>query len=235
MSSLSDRLVVVLGGSSGIGYATAKAAMSEGARVIITGRSVERLQEAALRLGESVKTRSVDSADEESIRRLFEDLGPVDHIFCAAGSVVAARRAQADAAVIREAFETRVLGDIFVAKHASPTMRPGGSITFVSGVASTRPYEGSAVSTAACAAVEGLARSLAVDLAPIRVNALRPGYVDTPLFDRIVGDQREKLGGKLLVGRIGRPEEIADAALFLMKNEYVTGTTLTIDGGFLLV
>lgn len=239
MSSLKDRLVVILGGSSGIGLATAKAARDEGAQVVITGRSTERLAAAKRNLGEEVRTFAVDSADEDGIKRLFAELGPVDHVLCAAGAPVAAKRLQVDTAVIREAFDIRLMGDIYVAKYAAPTMRPNGSITFVAGVAAARPYEGSPVTTAGCAAVEGLARSLAIDLAPLRVNALRPGYVDTPLWDRVAGAQREeyiaKIAKKLLVGRIGRPEELADAALFLMKNGYVTGTTLTIDGGFLLV
>jgi len=239
MAILKDCLVVVVGGSSGMGLATAKAALSDGARVVITGRSAEKLAAANEVLGGRARTAVLEITQEDSVAQLFSELGPVDHILCTAGSPVAAKRLQVDSSLMRGAFDTRVMGDIFVAKHAASRMRAGGSITFIVGVAAPRPYEGSAVTSAACAAVEGLTRGLAVDLAPLRVNAIRPGYVDTEMIGEVLGEKKDEylaaIAKKLLVRRIGRVEDIADAALFLMKNGYVTGITLTVDGGHVLV
>jgi NAD(P)-dependent dehydrogenase (short-subunit alcohol dehydrogenase family) len=118
-------------------------------------------------------------------------------------------------------------------------MRRDGSITFMSGIAALRPIQAGAVATASCGAIEAFARALAVDLAPIRVNAIRPGFVDTPLLDALLGPNKpavvETMAKRLPVRRVGRPEDIADGVLFLMKNGYVTGISLTIDGGGLLI
>lgn len=239
MTSLKDRTIVIIGGSSGMGLATAQAAQAEGARLIITGRSQEKLKRASDALKGEAKTISLDSRDEGAIKALFAETGSIDHVLCAAGAPIAAKHLQVETSVIREAFDTRVMGDIFVAKYAAPKLREGGSITFIAGVAAPRPYEGSAVTSTACAAVEGLTRGLAVDLAPLRVNTIRPGYVDTELMGKVLGDKKDEylamVAKKLLVRRIGRTEDIADAALFLMKNGYVTGIVLTVDGGHLLV
>lgn len=237
--SLKNATVVILGGSSGIGLATAKAARAEGAQVIITGRSAQRLQTARADLGDAVRTVVLDVADETGTRTFFQELGHLDHLFITAGTLVKDSRLAPDSAVLRPAMDTRFWGALYAAKYGALKMNGSGSITFMSGTAAQKPLDGASVASASCGAVEAFARALAVDLAPIRVNTIQPGFVDTPLLDEVFGAQRAEIlaaaAARLPVRRIGRPEEVADAVLFLMKNGYVTGITLTIDGGGLLV
>ena len=236
--ALTNQTVVILGGSSGIGLATAKAAQAEGARVIITGRSSGRLRVAQSELGGGVRTVTLDVQDEAGTRALFAELEHVGHVFITAGAIVFDPKLAGDAAAIRPALDTRFWGAFNAAKYAAPKMGAGGSITFMSGTAAIRPLPGAAVGTASCAAVEGFARALAVELAPIRVNTIQPGLVDTPFLDSLGQERRAALlaeySKRLPVKRAGRPEEIADAVLFLMKNGFVTGITLTVDGGGVL-
>jgi len=237
--SLKNATVVILGGSSGIGLATAKAARAEGAQVIITGRSAKRLQTARADLGDAVRTVVLDVADETGTRIFFQELDHLDHVFITAGTLVKDSRLAPDSATLRPAMDTRFWGALYAAKYGALKMNGSGSIVFMSGTAGQRPLDGASVASASCGAVEAFARALAVDLAPIRVNTIQPGFVDTPLLDEVLGAQRAEIlaavATRLPVRRIGRPEEIADAVLFLMKNGYVTGITLTIDGGGLLV
>ncbi|HXZ87383.1 MAG TPA: SDR family oxidoreductase, partial [Candidatus Binataceae bacterium] len=231
--SLANNTVVILGGSSGIGLATAKAARSEGAHVIITGRSRERLAAAEKELGGDIRTVALDVADEAGTRALFSEIDRVDHVFITAGTVLFDPKLAPDTASIHPALDMRFWGAFYAAKFAATKMRAGGSITFMSGTTAIRPLRGASVATASCGAVEAFARSLAVDLAPIRVNTIQPGLVDTPFLD-VLGERRAAIiaeySKRLPVGRPGRPEEIADAVLFLMKNAFVTGITLTVDG-----
>ena len=235
--SLKDQTVVILGGSSGIGLATARAALAEGARVTITGRSRERLEAARAALETDVRTVALDVTDEPGTRELFTSFQHVDHVFITAGVVAFDQKLAPETASLRNAIETRFLGALLAAKYASARMGAGGSITFMSGTAAVRPLPGAAVATASCGAVEAFARSLALDLAPIRVNTVQPGLVDTPFLD-VLGERRAVMiaeySRRLPVKRPGRPEEIADGVLFLMKNRFVTGVTLTIDGGGIL-
>jgi len=235
--SLINKMVVVLGGSSGMGLATAKAAKADGARVVIAGRSRERLQAARAVLGDEVRTVALDVGDEIGTRALFSELGPVDHVFITAGAVLFDPKLAPDAASVRPALDTRFWGAFNAAKSAAATMSTGGSITFTSGTAAMRPIRGASVAGASCGAVEAFARSLAVDLAPIRVNTIQPGLIDTPFLDTL-GERRSAIiaeySRRLPVGRVGRTEDVANAVLFLMKNGFVTGITLTVDGGGVL-
>ena len=237
--SLKNTTVVILGGSSGIGLATAKAARAEGARVIITGRSAQRLQTARAELGDAVRTVTLDVADETGTRSFFQELDHLDHVFTTAGTLIKDSRLTPESATLQPAMDTRFWGALYAAKYGAQKMNGSGSITFMSGTAATRPLGGMSVASASCGAVEAFARALAVDLAPVRVNTIQPGFVDTPLLDEFLGAQRAEIlaaaARRLPVRRIGQPEDIADAVLFLMKNGYVTGITLTIDGGGLLI
>ena len=240
---LNGKHVVVIGGSSGIGLETARLALSEGALATIAGRSADRLQKAAESLKASssndvsnrLRAVGADIADESSIRSLFDGETRVDHIFVSAGELSpgAADLVHADLESLRSILDIRLVGVARVVRHARPKMNHGGSITLMSGRYSTRPAAGAAMVAAAVAGVEGMTRALALDLAPIRVNAVVPGLIETPLWDSF-GPQREAIlarCAKLPVGRVGQPQEVAEAVIFLMSNGFVTGTSLTIDGG----
>jgi NAD(P)-dependent dehydrogenase (short-subunit alcohol dehydrogenase family) len=184
-----------------------------------------------------VRTVGLDVGDEMGTRALFSELGPVDHVFITAGAVLFDPKLAPDAASVRPALDTRFWGAFNAAKFAAANMSTGGSITFTSGTAAMRPIRGASVAGASCGAVEAFARSLAVDLAPIRVNTIQPGLIDTPFLDTL-GERRSAIiaeySRRLPVGRVGRTEDVADAVLFLMKNGFVTGITLTVDGGGVL-
>jgi NAD(P)-dependent dehydrogenase (short-subunit alcohol dehydrogenase family) len=238
VSVLEGATVVVIGGSSGIGLATAQAAGDAGAEVVVTGRSADRLRDAAAVLGHGVRTVALGSVDEDGTMALFDGLERVDHVFVAAATIGGGGLTPTTDEM-RPLIETRLWGSVFAAKYAAPRMTQGGSITFCSGSSALRPrVGGSPVAAASAAAVEALARSLAVELAPIRVNTIVPGLVDTPLLN-IAGDQRERFferaAASLPVRRVGQPEDLAHAVVFLMENGYVTGITLTVDGGRAIV
>jgi NAD(P)-dependent dehydrogenase (short-subunit alcohol dehydrogenase family) len=236
---LTDAKVVILGGSTGIGFATARAARAEGARVTIAGRSSEKLKVARAALANQVETATLDVNDEAAVRGFFEARDGIDHILITAGNPAHAPRLEIDTRLLRRAMDTRFLGALYAAKYGAPKMRGNGSIVFMSGSTSTTPLPGEPVVTASCAAVEAFARALAVDLAPLRVNAITPGYIETPFLDDILGERKEAIlaaaAARLPAKRIGRVEEAADGVLFLMKNEYVTGIALLVDGGYHLV
>jgi NAD(P)-dependent dehydrogenase (short-subunit alcohol dehydrogenase family) len=237
--SLKNAVVVILGGSSGIGLATAKAAQTEGAHVVIAGRSAQRLQSARAELGDATQTAVLDVANEAATESFFRELNRIDHLLITAGTLVRDPRLAPNSATLHPVMDTRFWGALYAAKYGARKIKGNGSIVFTSGTAARRPLGGLSVTSASCGAVEAFARALAVDLAPVRVNVIQPGFVDTPLLDEVLGAQRAEIvaavASHLPVGRIGRPDEIADAVLFLMKNCYVTGITLTIDGGGVLV
>ena len=238
-NSLTDATIVILGGSSGIGLATAQAALNEGATVIITGRSEARLNAARNALGKRASAVTLDASDEAGTRKLFASLPSLDHLFITAGAIVLDSHLEPTTDDLHPALDTRFWGALYAAKYAAPKMNNGGSITFMSGTAGRRPLPGAAVTSASCGAIDAFARALALDLAPVRVNSITPGYIDTPLFDELFGEQRAAVlanaAASLPLKRIGRPDEIAHAVLFLMQNGYVTGINLAVDGGCLLV
>lgn len=228
----------MLGGTSGIGLACVSLAASEGASVVVAGRSAERLESARQSLGEDARVRRLDVTEESAVRGLFEEVGGFDHLIVCAAETASSAVVGSDPDSLRSTFETRVWGGYFAAKHAAPQMS-GGSITFMSGLSAHRPYPGSAMTAASTGAIEAFSRALALELAPTRVNAVCPGIIDTPLLDGYYGDGREEfvrdLSRRLPVGRIGTPKDIADATLFLMTSGFITGTTLRVDGGGALV
>jgi NAD(P)-dependent dehydrogenase (short-subunit alcohol dehydrogenase family) len=236
---LTGAKVVILGGSTGIGFATARAVVAEGARVTIAGRSAGKLGVAKAALGNAAETAVLDVNEESAVRDFFQTRDSIDHIFVTAGNPAHAPRLEIDTRLLRRAMDTRFMGALYAAKYGVPKMRMNGSLVFMSGSTSTVPLAGEPVVTASCAAVEAFARALAVDLAPLRVNAITPGYIETPFLEDILGERKEAVlaaaAAKLPAKRIGKVEEAADAVLFLMKNEYVTGIALLVDGGYHLV
>jgi NAD(P)-dependent dehydrogenase (short-subunit alcohol dehydrogenase family) len=234
---LEGKRVVIIGGSSGIGLETARLALAAGALVTIAGRSEERLGRAAKAIsssGDRLRSIVADLSDESSIRSLFAQESRVDHVFVPAGELQpgGGDLLTSELDGLRSILEVRLMGVTHVVRQARLKME-GGSITLMSGLYSTRPAPGGGMGAAAVAAVEGMTRALALDLAPIRVNAVAPGLIDTPLWDSF-GAEREAIlanGAKLPVGRIGRPEEVAAAVIFLISNGFITGIVLPIDGG----
>jgi NAD(P)-dependent dehydrogenase (short-subunit alcohol dehydrogenase family) len=247
MTKMNQARVVVVGGSSGIGLGVAEAALAAGAtEVVIAGRSTERLAAAERALGAHgpgrVRAIPLDVTDEKQIRTFFETVGPFDHLAITAAETRYQALTAFDEGAARTVIESKLLGPVLLAKHAAARIRPGGSITLTAGVASERPLPKGALVAAVNGGLMALGRALALELAPIRVNVVSPGWVDTPVWDRLVGTA---VGGKeaafaamaarLPVGRIGSPADIAEAFLFLMQNGFTTGTTLHVDGGHQLV
>ena len=226
---------MVIGGSSGIGLATAKLARDAGARIVIAGRDEDRLASARKELGDETQTFALDIADEAGVRELFGSLDHVDHVANLAGTHVAGTIVDTDTAAMRGPIDNRFWGPIYLCKYAAPKMT-SGSITLCTGAGVGRPRPGGAIVSASAGGSEVFARAMGLELAPIRVNVIRPGIVDTPMFARMTGDRREEVlaaqAKRIPLGRVAQPEEIAEAIFFLMTNEYVTGTTLTIDGGY---
>ena len=232
---LANKKIAVIGGSSGIGLASAKALVAEGAEVIIASRSPSKLAQAKAEIGGNVSTYPLDVTHEAAVKNFFDELGDFDAlVFTAAGGVMGAIR-EIDSQTAHEVFESKFWGKYYAAKHAAAKLRSGGSITFFSGVASQKPVENLSVMAAINGAVESLARSLAIELSPIRVNVVSPGLVVTPVYDGIPSEYREKyfesVAATLPVKRVGQPEDIADTVLYLIQNQYTTGTVIYIDGG----
>ncbi len=235
--------LVVIGGSSGFGLATARLALAEGGSVTLAGRSAERLDRAAEGLVESgrsgrVRTAVADVASEDQVASLFAAEAQVDSIFVTAGSPpTAADLLTTDLTTLRSILETRIMGLAFVLRAARAKLAADASIILTSGQYATRPGPGAALAAGAVGAVEAMTRALALDLAPIRVNAIAPRLVETELWDTYgpgLRARNEAQARGLPLGRAGRPEEVAEAALLLMTNGFITGTVLRLDGGGIL-
>lgn len=237
---LQDKKVVILGGTSGIGFATAQAALAQGAEVVVSSSNGEKVDTAVRALGAGAVGIVADVNDADSSGHLFARVGDFDHLVYTAGeNLLFGNLDQLDLTAVREAFDVRVFGAMAAVKAALPYMRPGGSVVLTSGIASARAPRGLSIVATVCSAMEGLTRALAVELAPLRVNIVSPGFVRTPLWSNIAENDREAMyqnaGSALLVGRVGNAEEIAQAYLYLINNAFVTGQTVVVDGGGLLV
>jgi len=238
--ALNGERVVVLGGTSGLGYAVATKAARAGAAVVVASSRRERVEAAVASLGEGAEGRVVDLADEANVRDFFAGVGPFDHLVYTAGeSLLTGDVAATDVSAARAFFDVRLWGAFAAAKYAGPLLRPSGSIVLTTGAAGRRPHRGWAVAATLCTAMEGLTRALAIELAPIRVNVVCPGVVRTPLWRDMPEAARDAmyrdLGATLPVGRVGEAEDLAEAYLFLMRERYATGQVVVVDGGAMLV
>ncbi|MBY5560289.1 SDR family oxidoreductase [Rhizobium leguminosarum] len=235
--------IVIVGGSSGMGLALARRLLGEGAMVTIAGRSEDKLAAARRDLGEhpKLKTHAVDISREEEVAALFCNSGPVDHIVSTAADIEGAYQLlpSIELTAAQRVVESKFYGPLLLAKYGAVHLPPSGSITYTSGVAAYRPAARGSVVAAVNAALEGLVRALAVELAPIRINAVSPGWVDTPIWSFVAGDAKQAtldaMAQRLPAGRVGRPDDIADAIRFLIGNGFTTGTILHVEGGHRLV
>jgi NAD(P)-dependent dehydrogenase (short-subunit alcohol dehydrogenase family) len=237
--ALLGQTVVVIGGSAGIGFETARAARAEGADVILTARDPERLRRAGLEL-DAHTTAAFDAADPATLDHFFQSLpAPVDHVMVTAGRPYYAPLAEIDFDLARRSFDDHLFLAVRVAQHAAATMRPEGSLLFMGGTGGRKRGPGLTLIAAGTAALPALIANLAVEVAPVRVNLIAAGFVDTPLSADLLGDQlenrRDDLRATLPIGRVVGPADIAALAIHLMTNGAVTGATFDIDGGQQLV
>jgi NAD(P)-dependent dehydrogenase (short-subunit alcohol dehydrogenase family) len=239
-SPLAGKRVILLGASTGIGFATAKAAAEEGAKVVIVSSNQQRIDHALKSLPAGSEGFAVDLSKEENIRDFFQKTGAFDHlVYSAAESIALSSIATTDIEQARAFLTLRFWSAFAAVKYGAPMINPGGSICLTGGTAGRRPGAGWSVASSICGAMEGLVRALAVELAPIRVNCVIPGVIRTPLWDSMSAADREGLyqhtASTLLLKRVGEPEDVAAGFIYLMKQKHGTGQGLVIDGGGLLV
>jgi NAD(P)-dependent dehydrogenase (short-subunit alcohol dehydrogenase family) len=231
---LTGQRVVIIGGSSGIGLETARRARAEGAELTLTARSPDRLHRVGLELGASVT--AFDALDFDRLSRFFDELPtPVDHVMVTGPGPYYAPLADFDFDEGRRDVDAHLWLPVHVARNAVGRVRPGGTLLFIGGTGGRRAGSGFALISALTAATPAMAKSLAVELAPIRVNVIAAGFVDTPLSASLLGDdleqRREQLRTTLPIGRVVGPADIAAVAVHLMTNTAITGATYDIDGG----
>jgi NAD(P)-dependent dehydrogenase (short-subunit alcohol dehydrogenase family) len=240
LNPLNNKRILVIGGSSGIGFEIAKLAANAQAKVLIAGRDPAKLNAAAQRIGSSVQTFQVDIAVEASVKALFDQVGRIDHLAITGPGPGFGGFRDLTIESVRADFEAKFWGQYRAAYFAVHAGLPqDGSITFMSGAYSARPVPGASTLAALQSGLEGLARGLAVDLSPIRVNAVSPGLTDTPLIRSVFGEEGaenlyQQTAASLPSKRIATAIEIAELYLFLMSNRSMNGSTLFPDGGYTL-
>jgi NAD(P)-dependent dehydrogenase (short-subunit alcohol dehydrogenase family) len=237
--ALLGQTVVVIGGSLGIGLETGRLVRAEGANVILTGRDAGRLENAAREVG-AMSSVAFDATDFDRLGKFFDELStPIDHVLVTGPGPYYAPLPEFDVDKARADVEAHLLLPLQVARNAASKVRPGGTLLFIGGTGGRRTAVGLALISALTAAKPALVKNLALELAPIRVNLIAAGFVDTPLSAAILGDQldarRERLRATLPTRRVVGPADIAALALHLMKNTAITGATYDIDGGQQLV
>lgn len=234
-TSLNGAHVVVFGGSSGIGLATAAAAKAKGAIVTLIGRTPAKLEAAARKIG-GAQTAIADIAERKSVEAVLNGMTRVDHLVITAGVLHVGKLADSDPDQLLVEIQQRIAGAVYAIKAALPSMPPTGSIVLMGGQFSDRPpAHGASITAAAVRSIEALARSFALELKPIRVNVIAPGLIDTSLFDVFGPEGRAAIfaqaAEQLPVGRAGRADEVGEAIIFLLSNGYMNAEVLHIDGG----
>src|SRR6478735_5407375 len=236
---LLGQTVVVIGGSAGIGLETARRARAEGAAVILTGRNPDRLKKAATELG-ALSTATFDANDLAALEGFFEQLSaPIDHVMVTAGGPYYAPLAEMDFDEARRALQEHPMVMLGVARYSTGKVRPGGTLLFMGGTGARHPAVGVGISSALTAALPALTASLALEVAPVRVNLIAAGFVDTPLSASLLGtrleERRDQLRATLPIRRVVGPADVPALAVHIMTNTALTGATFDIDGGQQLV
>ena len=236
---LAGQIVVAIGGSAGMGYETALRARAEGAAVVITGRDPVRLERAANEL-DAKNFAAFDATDRARLDEFFASLPtPIDHVMVTAGRPHYRPLLELDQSEARRDLEEHLLLMVDVARNAAGKVRPGGTLVFIGGTGGRQPRVGLGLVSTVTAASPALVRQLALDLAPVRVNLIAPGFVDTPLSASLLGDdlerRREHLRNTLPIGRVVGPADVAALAIHIMVNDALTGATFDIDGGQQLI
>jgi NAD(P)-dependent dehydrogenase (short-subunit alcohol dehydrogenase family) len=236
---LAGQTVVLIGGSAGIGLETARRARTEGATVILTGRNPDRLERAA-RDVDATSTAAFDATDPAAVKRFFNGLpGPIDHILVTGPGPQYGPMLEMDPGQVRDVLSDHIIMALEVARHAAPKMRNGGTLLLMGGTGGRRITRQLGIAPAAIAAIPPFTAALALELAPIRVNLIAAGFVDTPLSASLLGDRlearREQLRNTLPIGRVVGPADVAALAVHIMTNTALTGATYDIDGGQQLV
>jgi NAD(P)-dependent dehydrogenase (short-subunit alcohol dehydrogenase family) len=232
---LAGQTVVVIGGSAGIGLETARRARREGADVVLAGRNPERLEQAALEV-DAASSAAFDATDPTALKRFFDGLpDPIDHVLVTAGGPHYVPLLEMTADQVREALSDHALLGLEVARNARGRMRPGGTLLLIGGTGGRKISRELGIFSAATAVLPPFVAALALQLAPVRVNLIAAGFVDTPLSASLLGDgldaRREELRAKLPIGRVVGPEDVAALAVHIMANTALTGATYDIDGG----
>ncbi len=232
---LTGTRVVVVGGTSGIGLATARLAAERGARVVATGRSVERIRRTAS-AAPGVELRRLDASDRDGSDELFAEVGPVDHLAIAASAGKGGGMfAGLDLEAVRAGFDGKFWPQLTTLQSSLSALAPTGSVVLVGSVSASTATPGTAGLAAINGALESIVAPLSLELAPVRVNAVAPGVIDTPWWDSFPEAERDAaFAARTPVGRIGRPEDVAHAICALFENDFITGVVLPVDGGLRL-
>jgi NAD(P)-dependent dehydrogenase (short-subunit alcohol dehydrogenase family) len=227
--------VVVVGGSTGIGREVVRHAAAAGAAVTVGSRSAEKLAKVADELGDQVKTRTVDVTDEDSVRAFFAEISDIDHLVVCPGDMAVGSVYDVSMEDIQRCLNTKIIGQLLCVRHAGRKLSSSGSIVLLAGAGGYKPLAGLSMTAAANVGISGLGRSLAVELAPIRVNVVVAGMVDTPLWSGLPESARQEMfiqaAKTTPVGRIGAPDDIAVAVLHMLTNTFVSGSVFHVDGG----
>lgn len=236
MFDLKNTRVLVVGGSSGIGEGIAIACAAGGAKVMIASRSEEKLDAAAARIGHEVQTRMVDTREDSSVENFFAKEGVFDHVVMSAAQVVIKPMKDFSVAEAQASMNSKFWGTYRVARAAQ--IAPSGSLTMISGSAATRATKGRALQTAINAAVEALTKGLALEFAPVRVNTVSPGIIETAAWPQRNDDARRQqllaMVARNTIARAGQPVEIAMQVIACMTNGFMTGSVINVEGGYLL-